>query len=273
MEEDPFMLSLIIAVVIGAALVAVSVWMRRREKGEIRAADLALGLIPFFVWLLATGQISKLGFGGVEIEVRQAFINASLKPVRGQVETTVSGLVDPLESGERGAKGAADRLPELMGRKIEALEFQLGRDGYYAGAIIERYLRALSPMPFFRYVVIFDEQGRLARMFDQTEFVEAIRERSGGYDWFAELLNQGGEASVRELATLAGFVPGEEAVTPGVSKRTALERMEKIGSSILPVEDEQTHQLIGVLERSRLTASLMLDITAELEDVGSPGRD
>jgi CBS domain-containing protein len=269
MEADQnmsFILGLATAIGAGLLLAAISVWMRRREKGEIRASDLALALIPFFVWLLATGQINKLGFGGVEIEVRNAILNAVQEPVAGQVQpTSISGLVNRLETGERGAKGGVDRLPELRRRQIEALEFHLGRRGYYVGGIIARYLETLSPLPFFRYVVIFDEQGRLAGIFDQNRFVEAMSEQATGYDWFAGLLNRGGQAAVRELATLPGFVPGDAAVTPDASKRTALARMEEVDSSILPVVDHADRRLVGVLDRGRLTASLMLDITAELE--------
>lgn len=133
-QNNLFFPGLIGAIAGGALLASISVWMRRHQKGEIRAADLALGLNPFFVWLLGTEQVTKPGFGGVEVEIREAFLKAAGESVRHQVETAGgSGLVDSLPTAERASKGGTDLLPELVRQKIQGLEFHLGKRGYYAG--------------------------------------------------------------------------------------------------------------------------------------------
>lgn len=249
----------------GVVLAAFAVWLRGRGKLELKLADVAIGSIPLLFWLVASGQVQKLGFAGVELEVREAILAATSEPVQAQV-TSVEGIVDRIESGERGAKGAVDLLPELLRQRIEALEFRLGRGDYYVASAIQRYLEALGSQAFFRYVLVFDEQGRLFGMFDEASLLEALGGERDGYERFAALLNRGGEEAGRELSGLPGFVSGAEAMTPGESKRLALTRMERLGSSVLPVVEPESGKLLGVVERDRLTASLILDIAGELEN-------
>jgi hypothetical protein len=263
---------LAIAIVVGILLVAGSVWMRRRGDATISPSDIALGMAPFVVWLLVSGQITKLGFAGVEIEVRQAILNAASKSVEGQV-TAVEGVVDSVEASvdrlsaaDRGAKGRESMLPVLVKRRIEALEFHFGRGNYYVGSVIRNYFDTLVPLPFFRYILLFDEQKRLAGMFDKQELAHGLDQKDDGYDWFAQVVNQGGQVATQALAELPGYIPGSAAIAPTADKRTALARMEKIGSAILPVVDPDTGQLVGVVERSRLTATLILDIAGRLEE-------
>jgi len=256
---------LLAAIGLGAVLLVISLWMRTTGKHELRMADVGIAFLPFVIWMLRSGQISKLGFAGMEIEVRDAILDAERAPVSAQVKT-LEGVVEEIGPGEREEKGGSDLLPALVAARLEALEFRLGRGGYYVGDVIRRYLDTLSPTPFFKYVLVFDEQNRLFGMFPQRELVDALNRRTGnGHDWFAQVLNRGGAKAGEELAEIPGFVPGEVAVTPQVDKRKALEVMERIGSSILPVVNPENREFIGVVERGRLTASLILDIAGGLE--------
>jgi CBS domain-containing protein len=264
-EDSSGNTGLLAAIGIGVVLLAVSLWMRGNGKYELKIADVGLGALPFLIWMLWSGQISKLGFAGMEIEVRDAILDAASAPVSAQVKT-LQGVVEEIAPGEREEKGGSDLLPALVEARLEALEFRLGRGSYYVGDVIKRYLDTLSPTPFFKYVLVFDEQNRLFGMFTQRELVDALNRRAGnGHDWFAKVLNRGGAEAGAELAGISGFVPGEVAVTPQVDKRKALEEMERIGSSILPVVNPESREFIGVVERSRLTASLILDIAGDLE--------
>jgi CBS-domain-containing membrane protein len=59
-------------------------------------------------------------------------------------------------------------------------------------------------------------------------------------------------------------VPTEDAVTKQSDKRDVLTRMEKSGRDWLPVVSANG-QLDGIVERSRLTASMILDVTNQLQ--------
>jgi len=67
----------------------------------------------------------------------------------------------------------------------------------------------------------------------------------------------------QKLAQLPGFVSSSNAVTKQLDKREVLDRMQKAGRDWLPVVTAQG-QLDGVVDRSRLTASIILDVTNQL---------
>jgi len=97
---------------------------------------------------------------------------------------------------------------------------------------------------------------------DLVGYLRVAGER--GYEQFQTLLNSGTETARAELAKLPGFISGDDAVTAMISKRDALTRMEQLDVDILPVVDEQ-QRFIGTVQRSKLTAGLILQITDKLE--------
>jgi CBS-domain-containing membrane protein len=62
----------------------------------------------------------------------------------------------------------------------------------------------------------------------------------------------------------AGFVPARDSVKTDVRKRDALEKMEERQTSWLPVVDER-RRFVGIVDRSRLVASLVLEVTEKAE--------
>jgi len=262
------------ALAIGLTLLVVSMQRRAHGKPEIRPTDLALLLLPFLTWLLMSGQITKLGFAGVEVEVRQAILSAADASVEDQV-TTVEGVLTELDAVSRGAKGAPNLIQQYLDRQVEALEFRLGRGSYYVGSVIQEYLDALVPQPFFRFVVVFDEAGGLFGLVRGRDVVAELERRrhsrlrtlplEESYDELAKILNDGGETAQAALRAIPGFIGGELALTPSASKREALAAMEAAGLPLLPVVDPN-RALLGVVERDRLTASLLLDISRSLEE-------
>ena len=66
------------------------------------------------------------------------------------------------------------------------------------------------------------------------------------------------------LAQLPGFVPASDAVKHQSNKRTVLQEMENSHRDWLPVVSEEG-QLDGIVERSRLIASMILDVTNQLQ--------
>jgi hypothetical protein len=78
---------------------------------------------------------------------------------------------------------------------------------------------------------------------------------------FAEWLNRGdGEA----LARLPGFIGRQHALNEQTDKRQALQRMEVLNLDTLPVVQEK-ERFSGIVDRSRLTASLLIDVANNLE--------
>ena len=71
-----------------------------------------------------------------------------------------------------------------------------------------------------------------------------------------------------KLSTMSGFVSLDMAVKADADKKRVLEQMEKQDLDWLPVvkQENGVSHFQGIVERSRLTASLILDVTNQLEN-------
>lgn len=256
---------LVLAAVVGLALVLLVLVLRAKVKQDIGAPEIVFGLLPIGIWLILGGHVSKLAFAGVQLEAGQAILKAARQPIEAQLAEIPDDLIRPVATEERAPKGALDRIPELIARRIEALELRLGRGGFYAGFAIEEYLTRLGEQPFFRYVVVFDERGGLFGLFPQETLLAELRApESLGFQGFADALNASDEPAREAIRSLPGFVPGSLAVTPRTTKRDALETMEEHGVKLLPAV-RPDRGFVGVVERDRLTTSLILDVASSLE--------
>lgn len=102
---------------------------------------------------------------------------------------------------------------------------------------------------------MIDGRSLLATLEDQTSGIT--------FQEFTSLLNRANDVDRQKLAQLPGFVSSSNAVTKQLDKREVLERMQNAGRDWLPVVTAQG-QLDGVVDRSRLTASIILDVTNQL---------
>lgn len=254
----------------GLALLVLVLFLRSKVKQEIGAPEIVFAILPIGIWLILGGYVSRLAFAGVELEAGQAILKASREPVENQLALIPGDLVREIAPEERAPKGSLDRIPELIERHTEALEFRLGRGGYYVGYAVRDYLTRLSEQSFFRYVVVFDERGGLFGLFLAQPLVADLRARKDprgdGFDWFADALNTSDAEAREEIRALPGFVPGALAITPQTTKRDALAAMEENGVTLLPAV-RPDRGFVGVVERDRLTTSLILDVTSSLEAV------
>lgn len=253
----------------GCVLFILSVVVRAKTGGkyEIKMIDLALVLIPLLFWLIGTGKIQKFAIGGVEFETAQAFIGASEAPIETQVaHTSPLSIEDVVLTVERGSKAAVSQIPKLIKKKTEALEFQLGHGGYW-GPAIQKYFESLDAYAFLRYAIIHNKDGTLFGIFEAKTLLQYFREQGAdAYRDFARILNQPGEQSLQRLKELPGFIPGEYAVTSTANKRSVLEEMEDLKRETLPVVD-LNRRFVGMVERTQLTASLIIDVAKKLEDL------
>ena len=251
----------------GGILVLASLLLRVISDGkyEIKTIDLVFLVVPLLLVALATGKLQKLDMFGVKADLSAIWTGAAGTNIENLVTQGPSTKVDDVvRVMEMGTKGGPQQLQQLIERKAEALEFRLGHGGYYAPAI-QSYFEALSGSSNLRTVVINKENGELFGMYHASDLIGYMRiTQEEGYYQFQELLNAGDERAQKELAKLPGFVPVEQAVTPTTSKRDALARMERINSDSLPVVDEQ-EKFLGTVNRSKLTAGLILAVTDKLE--------
>jgi CBS-domain-containing membrane protein len=152
----------------------------------------------------------------------------------------------------------------MVRRRVHGLDFMLGVGGYDPN-VLKAYLETLRRYDFFRFVIVLTPDQRLFGMIDARSLLATLEEPTSGmtFQEFASLLNRANDADRDRLAQLAGFVPASDAVTKQLEKRDVLDRMEKAGRDWLPVVTAQG-QLDGVVDRSRLTASIILDVTNQL---------
>jgi hypothetical protein len=256
-----------IAIVTALVLIAV-VGVRTYTDGkiEVKLTDAAIAIIAAGLMLFMTGRISKLGISssGVTVETtREIILAASAQPIANQV-SKVSSTALPVVNVDVALKGGVGDIPALVRREAPALEFVLGNNGY-VGLAIQQYLETLVKYPFFRFVVILKNDKSLFGMIDGRKMLGILQDPNSElrFDTFARALNQGGAAEQAMLTKLPGFLPVSAAVTRSSDKTDALEKMEKVGSDWLPVVGENS-KFDGLVERSRVTASLILDVTNQL---------
>jgi hypothetical protein len=249
-------------------ILAILIFLRaRNSRFEIKPADIVVAVLPVIVFLLATGKLQKfeIGEGGVKIET--AFIQAQNATIVSQV-TEVSGLVElsdlPSEAVELNLKGGVDQIPNLIARKTEGLQFRLGYGRYY-GPAIDEYLSRLSRHSFFKYLVIENSDGTFFGIIDARMVSEILLSGHQNFttNRFADWLNN---SNVDEISSLPGFISADNAVSKDkTDKGQALKEMEDLNIEILPVVDNEG-KFEGVISRSRLTASLLIDIARNLEN-------
>lgn len=224
------------------------------EKFDIRNSDILLAIIPVALWLILTGRIQKLEFG--EFKIEAAFVEASKSSVKAQIKP-VKLPVEPLVMG---LKGSPKMIQKLIKNKTEALVFRLGNS--YYGPAIEEYLERLTEYPFFKYIVINEEDGRFFAIADARALNSYFKSREEGLtSWkFADWLKNSDKAFLS--SELPGFI--SKAIILDTDKKTALELMEKFNVDILPVVDKWG-KFLGIVDRSRITASLIIEMANKLK--------
>jgi len=243
-----------VAVIVVLVLVVGLTWLRARtgSRFEIKTSDVALALVPVALWMLFTGKVQEFAVGDVKIVT--AIREASASPIKNQVTPL------PVAEVRIDPKLGVEQIPELLRRKTEALSFRLGYGGYYGPAIAE-YLARLSQSPSFRYVVISMSDGRFAGMIDARQLSALLtgqdRRQS---DEFASHLNRN---EFDAILTLPGVIAQDKAIKKSTDKRQALMQMEAMDVQTLPVVDD-AGKFVGVVDRSKLTASILIDIAQKV---------
>lgn len=241
-------------------IVAVLVLLRaRNSRFEVRPADIVVAVLPIVVFLLVTGKLQKFEIGESGVKIETAFVKASASAIVSQV-TPLIGL--PAEPIRLDMKRGVEEIPQLIAGKTEGLLFRLGH-GVYWGPAIEEYFRLLSRQPFFKYLIIENSNRTFFAMADARDLTGLFLVDRPPYTArdFAEWLNT---ANKEALARLPGFITSQHAVTKEADKGQTLRKMEALNVDTLPVVDNKGY-FAGIVNRSRLTASLLIDIAENLE--------
>ena len=253
----------IVTAVVAIIVLACVVGVRSLTKGRIKITlpDAIIATIAAVLTLFLAGGADKVNFSLTGVSVEKAILSASQKQINAQV----TELVTPVEEAE---KGGTAQIPQLVQRQVQALEFLLGSDIYTKEAIQE-YLQTLSKYPFFRFVVFLNPDRTFFGMVDAKRLLVVLENSENGLSFasFATLVKGGSFDGRARLASLPGFVSVFDAVTSDSHKRDVLQKMQGKNTEWLPVLNSN-RKLQGIVDRSRLIVSLILDVTNQLEGGG-----
>ncbi|MDQ7053382.1 MAG: hypothetical protein Q9P14_10975 [candidate division KSB1 bacterium] len=235
----------------------VTLRIKTGNKIEVKSADILLALIPVALWLFLTGKIQEFAFG--DLKIVAAIREASESPVAKEVTTLISL---PVENVRVAPKGRIENIPDLLEKRTQVLAFRLGYGGYQ-GSVIQRYLEMLTRQPYLRYIVIENPDGTFFGLADARQLATLVRSPARPFSVYqlADWLNAG---EAEPLERLPGFVSSQQALTQKADRRKALEIMNALDVQVLPVVNE-SRRFVGIVDRSKLTASMLIDIAARLE--------
>lgn len=263
-------------------VLAVIIWIKTRFAGkvEIKPVDVGIALIPFILWMATAGIFKKVEVPGIlTFETADAIVSAAAAPIELQVSKM------PVTAVKTDAKEGVGRIPQMIESGTQVLSFRLDYSGYY-GPAIWMYFNYLLTSPSFKYVVITESNGSLFGLYEAARLTavlnpdnndELLKEfplrpfRGTPSEQMVPKWTAFATAIIRsdkdKLQRYPGFVPVLMAVKPGADKKRVLEQMERESLDWLPVviQEDGIYRYQGIVERSRLTASLILDVATQLE--------
>lgn len=263
---------LVLTLAIFFAVFAVVLGLRYHATGkaEPRLADALLALVPAVLTLLVSGYVQKLVVGPdrVEIEVREAFLTAGRSAIAGQVSEL------PFLALEEAGKGGIEDLEQMVERKVEVLSFVIGTS-YYVADVVRAYFERLGNEGFFRFVLFKDVDGRMQFACAAQPLIAMIN--SDGYapagegpNRFVDDLERG--FIVNWLSSANFCVAADGAVETSSRKGDVLAEMERRDREWLPVTNGEG-RFAGVVYRSRLTSSVLVDVLQSLRQETAMGPD
>ena len=193
--------------------------------------------------MLSSGQLAELSGFGVAFKLREA----TARPFSLNLDGT---KIEP-EVLPANEKEGMEAIPRFIEKRVPAMTLQIGRQGYYYGPAIMEYLDRLTQHDFFRYVVFIDGSGKFIGLVPARTFYEQLH--TDNID-IVSVIEKG------DIKTLDGIVTS--AISANSNKREVLEKMATENVTELPVIDEGK-RFIGVIDRDKLTSSVVLDLVSE----------
>src|ERR1700730_2487051 len=246
--------------VIGLAFVAFAAIVGIRwsfgEKYQVTLTDLLVLAAPIMLWLVVTNKLGELTLGTDGLTIKAA----ANQPVQSQLSQI------SVQEIKIANKGSIEDIPKLIEQKIQGLKLQVNRNDYYDEYVLEKYLSQLTKFSFFQFVVINDDHGRFAGAIDARNLNASLA--SGvpfSYAHCVAILND--HRSADDLAQLPGFVSKRQAIQEAAGKGEALSRTDRANLSGLCVLRDD--QFLGIIDRSHVASSIILDVAKQLGAAGS----
>ncbi len=247
-----------IFIVVFVVILGVLVTLRSKNSNlEIKTTDIILALFPLVIYLLHSGKIEELSFG--DLTIKTAFVEASSSKIEPQV-APLMGM--PSRKIKMDLKRGVDEIPRLIENKTEGLKFHIGYSGYY-GPAIKQYIVKLGKHPYLKYLIFENPDGTFFGLSNAWKFYNSVLNKSKKVSP-AKLAKWLREADRDSIKTMPGFISKDQAVHSMSDKGKVLQRMENMNMDILPSLNEKD-EFQGVVDRSRLTASLIIDVTNRLK--------
>jgi CBS domain-containing protein len=254
MENAPWIIASILLFIL---LLAVIVLLRHKfgEKFEIKNTDIILALLPIVIWLLLSGKLTSLQFGDLKFET--VFNKAKNEAVVNQVyDLPVTSIIGV-------DKARITEIDRIIRSNPQALNFVLG-DKSYVADVVNQYFLQLSGSTV-KYIVFETGNREFAGLITLGELnLQLSGHGAPGQFSTEELVHWIISGDTDKISSIKGILTRSTSITKESSKQSALEMMEKNNTDIVPVVDKN-NRLTGVVERSRLTASLLLDISKSLD--------
>ena len=212
------------------------------KEFKIETSWLALSLAPVVIWLITTQQLSEFSGFGLAFKLNKV----TATPVSLQLD---GDLIQP-EAISSDAKEGIGKIDLFKRDRVAAITLEVGKQGYYLDSAIQRYLRELAPLSFFKYVLFLDKDRHFKGMIWGSKLLEEMR--NGNID-LVNLLE------TENISNISGI--NMASITSGSSKQSALQLMDRHGLSELPVVNENG-QFIGVVERNKITSSIVAQLVS-----------
>ncbi|WP_337841870.1 CBS domain-containing protein [Rheinheimera sp.] len=229
-----FLLVITFMFVVGASLI---IRAKSGGKYEVKAIDVVVGLTPFLIWLLVSGNLAEFSVGDLSLKLRETS------------RSTISKQISKLSS--------------------EGEILSIGVDCIYAH---EDDIHSLETFPTyrpFRFIIIEDqceddERGESNPIFVGMLSVEDYKRYFLGQNtklsgkYFLSLVKKRAMNSIIDLG-IPSFVSINNAVNPNTEKLTALKIIEELNVEALPVVSDDKY-FIGIVSRSELVVSFVVDM-------------
>ena len=215
---------------------------RINNEFKIESSWLALALTPVIIWLLTTQQLSEFSGFGLAFKLNEVSSTS--------VSLQLDGNAIKPEQISRDKKEGPEKIESFKRNRVAAIKLELEKKGYYLNSAIERYLKELTPLSFFKYVLFESKSGEFRGIISGTKLLEEMR--IGSID-LVKLIESGDISSINDIRTIS--------IPSGSSKQESLQRMDRYGLSELPVVDE-FNSFIGVVERNKITSSIVAQLVS-----------
>lgn len=260
----------IIAISIFVVTIILVLFLRKKvgKDYEIKTSDIILAIVPLAVWLLLTGKVERLKVGDFEVtlvaeaiqEAKNTEISEStalINPIFTE-DLSISREIDPLQEA---TKSNIIDLDKILKAKPEALIFFLGY-GNYGPVEIKEYLDKLSQSTL-KYIIIKDYTSKKFKGIISLEsFMAQIFSENPKFK-VEDLRNWLKESNENAINSIEGMLTLNDAIKPTTSKYQALESMQKLETTFLPVIDNEDY-FSGIIQMEQLSTSLLMDISRKL---------